>query len=92
MAAIVDREEKIREITDRLIGPGPESFQGKLDDLRAFALRRLSNIRELLGKTAAIPEARAFLADQMPRDGVTRPRDQRGWCRGPGSHHAFHGV
>jgi hypothetical protein len=41
MAAIVDREKKIREITDRLIEPGPESFEEKLDDLRAFALQRL---------------------------------------------------
>jgi hypothetical protein len=30
MAAITDREEKIREITDRLIEPGPESFQASL--------------------------------------------------------------
>jgi hypothetical protein len=63
MAAIADREEKIREITDRLIEPGPESFQQKLGDLRTFALQRLSNIRSLLGKTDAIREARALLAE-----------------------------
>jgi hypothetical protein len=60
MAAIAEREEKIREITDRLIEDGPESFQQKLDDLRTFALQRLSNIRSLIGKTDAIREARAI--------------------------------
>ena len=46
MAVIADREEKIREITDRLTEPGPESFQEKLDDLRRFALQRLSYHRD----------------------------------------------
>ena len=42
MAAITDRKEKIREITHRLIEPGPESFQQKPDELRTFAFQRLS--------------------------------------------------
>jgi hypothetical protein len=46
MAAIADREDKIREITGRLTEPGPESFQEKLDDLGTFALQRPSNLRD----------------------------------------------
>ena len=75
MAAIADREEKIREITDRLIEPGPDSFQQKLDDLRTFALQRLSNIRSLLGKTDAIREARALLAEQFGKFTLNRVKD-----------------
>ena len=36
---------------NRLTEPGPESFQEKLDDLRTFALDRLSNIRDSLERT-----------------------------------------
>ena len=79
MAAIADREEKIREITDRLIEPGPKSFQQKLDELRTFALQRLSNIRFLLGKTDAIREARALLAEQFGKFTVNRVPDADGW-------------
>ena len=60
MAAIVDREDKIREITGRLIEPGPESFQENLDDLRMYALQRLSNLRGLLGRTDVAQEALAL--------------------------------
>jgi hypothetical protein len=60
MAAIADREGRIREITDRLIERGPESFQQKLEELRTFALQRLANIRFLGGKTDAGREARAI--------------------------------
>ena len=63
------------------------SFQQKLHELRTFALQRLSNIRFLLGKTDAIREARALLAEQFGKftlnrvkdaggGGVTRPRDR----------------
>ena len=79
MAAIADREERIREITDRLIEPGPESFQQKLDELRTFALQRLSNIRFLLGKTDAGREARALLAEQFGNFTLNRAKDADGW-------------
>jgi hypothetical protein len=79
MAAIADREGNIREITDRLIEPGPESFQQKLEELRTFALQRLSNIRFLLGKTDAIREARALLAEQFGKFTLNTVKDADGW-------------
>jgi hypothetical protein len=78
-AAIADREERIREITDRLIDPGPESFEQKLDELRTFALQRLSNIRLLLGKTDAVCRARALLAEQFGNFTLNRVKDAHGW-------------
>jgi site-specific DNA recombinase len=79
MSAIVDREDKIRAITDRLIDPGPESFQEKLDDLRTFALQRLSNLRDLLGRTDVTQEARALLAEQFGKFTLNRVKDAQGW-------------
>ena len=49
------------------------------DDLRAFALQRLSNIRSLLGKTDAIREARALLAEQLGKFTLNRIKDAHGW-------------
>jgi site-specific DNA recombinase len=63
MAAINDREARLRAITDKLIEPGPESFQQKLDELRAFALTKLAKLRALLSAPSAVHEARALLAE-----------------------------
>jgi len=38
MAAIVEREARIREITNQVIEPGPESLEEKLEELRTFAV------------------------------------------------------
>jgi site-specific DNA recombinase len=65
MAAINEREVRFREITNQLIEPGPESLQEKLEELRTFAVMRLTRLRELLTNPAAIHEARALLADQI---------------------------
>jgi hypothetical protein len=65
MAAINEREARLREITNQVIEPGPESLQEKLEELRTFAVLRLTHLRELLTNPAAIHEARALLADQI---------------------------
>lgn len=59
MVAINDREARLRAITDKLIEPGPESFQQKLDELRAFAVTKLARLRALLSAPSAVHEARA---------------------------------
>jgi hypothetical protein len=48
MAAIIERETRIRAIADKLIEPGPGSLQKKLDGLRTLAVSRLTRLRELL--------------------------------------------
>jgi site-specific DNA recombinase len=65
MAAITEREARLREITNQGIEPGPGSLQEQLDDLRSFAISRLNRLRELLADPAAIREARALLAEQI---------------------------
>ena len=55
------------------------SFQQKLHELRTFALQRLSNIRFVLGKTDAIREARALLAEQFGKFTLNRVKDAGGW-------------
>jgi hypothetical protein len=65
MAAINEREARLRAIMDKLIEPGPGSLQEKLDELRTFALARLTKLRSLLVAPAAIHEARALLAEQV---------------------------
>jgi len=56
MAAINEREARLREITNQVIEPGPESLQEKLEELRTFAVLRLARSRELLTNPArAIP-------------------------------------
>src|SRR3989441_4074437 len=65
MAAINEREARLREITNQVIDPGPESLQERLEELRTFAVLRLTRLRELLTNPTAIHEARALLADQI---------------------------
>ncbi len=65
MAAIVERKARIREITNQVIEPGPESLEEKLDELRTFAVARLTSLRELLVNPASVYEARALLAEQI---------------------------
>ena len=67
MAAIVEREARIREITNQVIEPGPESLEEKLEELRTFAVARLSSLRELLANPDAVHEARALLAEQVAK-------------------------
>jgi site-specific DNA recombinase len=65
MAAITEREGRLREILNQLTEPGPNSLQAKLDELRTFAVSRLTRLRDLLTKPGAIHEARALLAEQI---------------------------
>jgi hypothetical protein len=44
MAAITEREARIRGITNQAIEPGPESLEEKLDELRTFAVARLTSL------------------------------------------------
>jgi hypothetical protein len=65
MSAIAEREARIRAITDKIIEPGPDSLQEKLDELRTLAVSRLTQLRELLANPSAIHEARALLSEQV---------------------------
>jgi hypothetical protein len=65
MTAIAEREVRLRAITDRLIEPGPDSLQEKLDELRDLAVSRLGELRTLLADPSAIHEARALLAEKV---------------------------
>jgi site-specific DNA recombinase len=63
--AIAEREKELRAITNRMLEPGPGTLQAKLDELRDFALSRLSNLRALLSKPENVYQARALLAEQV---------------------------
>ena len=63
MAAITEREARLREITNQAVEPG--SVQEKLDELRSFAVSRLDRLRDVLADPKAIHEARALLAEQV---------------------------
>jgi hypothetical protein len=52
-------------ITNKLLEPGPESLQEKLEELRTLAVERLTQLRRLLTNPRTIHEARALLADQV---------------------------
>jgi site-specific DNA recombinase len=78
MAAINEREARLRAITDKVIEPGPGSLEEKLDELRTFALARLSKLRSLLAAPAAIREARALLAEQVGKLTLERVTDGDG--------------
>jgi len=45
----------------------------------SLASQQLSNIRSLLGKTDAIREARALLAEQFGKFTLSRVKDEHGW-------------
>jgi site-specific DNA recombinase len=64
-SAIGEREKELRAITDSLLERHPNSIRAKLDELRTFAVSRLTNLRRLLAKPENIHEARALLADQI---------------------------
>jgi site-specific DNA recombinase len=70
MAAIGEREEELRAITDRMLEPGPESFRARLELLKTVAVSRLTNLRKLIGHPESVAKARAALAEHF--DGSTR--------------------
>ena len=64
-SAIGERENELKAITDKLLGPRPSSLGTKVNELRSFAVAQLSDLRRLLAKPANIHEARALLAEQF---------------------------
>jgi site-specific DNA recombinase len=75
MAAITEREIRLREIRDQATKPGPGSLQEKLDDLRDFAVSRLNRLKQLLTDPKAIHEARAMLAEQVGKFTIERTEE-----------------
>jgi hypothetical protein len=55
-----------------VIEPGPGSLQEKLEELRTFAVSRLTRLRGLLANPGAIHEARALLAEQVGKFALDR--------------------
>jgi site-specific DNA recombinase len=64
-SAIGEREKEMRAITESLLERHPNSIRAKLDELRAFAVSRLTDLRRLLATPENIHEARALLASQI---------------------------
>src|SRR3989475_11673460 len=67
MNAIGEREKELRFITDKLLEPAPGSLRAKLEELREFAVSRLSKIRELLARPENVQEAYEALAERIGR-------------------------
>jgi hypothetical protein len=65
MTAIGERERELQAITNKLLEPGPESLRATLDELRTFAVSRLTKIRELISHPESIDLARAVLAEHF---------------------------
>ncbi len=65
MTAISERERELQAITNQLLEPGPESLRATLDELRTFAISRLTKIRELISHPESIDLARAVLAEHF---------------------------
>lgn len=74
VAAINEREARLRAITDKLIEPGEGSLQEKLDELRTFALERLTKLRARF----CVHEARSLLAEQVGKLTLERVSDGSG--------------
>jgi site-specific DNA recombinase len=65
MAAIGQRERELQAIRNKLLEPGPGSLRATLDELRTFAVSRLSRIRELISHPESIDLAREVLAEHF---------------------------
>jgi site-specific DNA recombinase len=76
-SAIGERENEMRAITDSLLDRHPNSVRAKLDELRTFAVSRLTDLRRLLAKPENIHEARALLANQIGK--ITLVPNERGY-------------
>jgi hypothetical protein len=48
MAAIAERDQELRRITDRLLEPRPGSVRAQIEQLRTFAVSRIADLRKLL--------------------------------------------
>ena len=65
-------------ITDKLLEPGPDSLQEKLDELRTLAVSKLTRLREVLSDPEPIHEARALLAEQVGKFTLNRVEGKGG--------------
>lgn len=65
MGAIGERERELRSITDKLLEPRPGSLRATLDELRTFAVSRLTNIRSLISHPESVDQARAACAEHF---------------------------
>ena len=65
MAAISQREQEIRSITDKLLDAKPESLDAKLKDIRQFVVSRLADLRSLLN--ADVPTAKAEILQHVDK-------------------------
>jgi hypothetical protein len=63
MSAISAREQELRTITDRLLEPGSASLSSQLEELKVFAVSRLTNLRKLISHPKSVDQARAALAE-----------------------------
>jgi hypothetical protein len=52
--AISAREQELRMITDRLLEPGSASLSPQLEELKAFAVSRLTNLRKLISHPESV--------------------------------------
>src|SRR5579864_2563210 len=48
VTAIAAKEREIDSIHEKLLGPGPESFEARIQSVRQFAMSRLTDVRRLL--------------------------------------------
>ncbi len=79
--AINEREQELRQITDKLLSTGPESIDSRLDEIRLFVTKKLSDIRELLARhesadpVAVRTELRKHVSEirMTPQPGARRP-------------------
>jgi hypothetical protein len=58
VAAIADKERKIEAIHEKLLGPGPESFEARIRNIRQFAMAQLTDVRRLLQEDMPIAKAK----------------------------------
>ncbi len=65
MLEIGDHERELREMTDKLLEPLPESLRSKLDDLRTSAVSRPTKTRELLAHPENVEKAHEPIAEQL---------------------------
>jgi hypothetical protein len=65
MSEIGELEKELQTFTNKLLGPGPGLLLATLDELRTFAVSRLTKIRELISHPETIDLARAVLAEHF---------------------------
>lgn len=65
MAAIGEREEELRSIADKPLEPRPGSLRAKLEELRTFAVSRLTKIRELLAHPENVEKVHEAIAERV---------------------------